>query len=101
MRRTKINKKLAPYIKQRQNNITKSKNLCQFMTSYLTCEFRMDLKPSVGDNREKDLFHFTSYLLPDIGRELNVHDTFRRPSGCLLKVICTFKLHMLINLLET
>ena len=29
----------------------------------------------------------------DTGRKLNVHKTFRRRPGCLLNVLCAFKLH--------
>ena len=40
------------------------------------------------------LFH---YFLLDTGSELNVHKTFRKRPGRLLKVLCTFNLRPVLR----
>ena len=55
----------------------------------------MSLPKSVG---KPDKAHLTAYLYSypvDTGHNLNVHKTFRRRSGLLLNVLCTFNLRPL------
>ena len=55
----------------------------------------MSLPKSVG---KPDKAHLTAYLYSypvDTGHNLNVHKTFRRRSGRLLNVLCTFNLRPL------